>query len=542
MASFADSGSLPSDYLHFWWKHYDGGNAFFAQRYFASKKAILSNQLQQFYARKKKKIRAISRATGISTQVFSDMYDDLLENPTLLSGDLPQYDIVQQQKKPDVSSIEEALNVVNGADTWLDSLNKGAKSLYEAASMMTSPTAVKAWAESVLDDYIMRAVDAETFATIGNTEVDRSRAAIRIISDFRNKRAGRNELFDVPDTIPEEQRRNEQLLNRYQRKILALIYAVGVAQSTPGMAQSLMGGSGSDQGKIARQWEMQCKGLIANANGAAHEIASSAAMLKAAKEYFDKDDELYRLMLSKKDIGGTYIKIEKDFRENEAWKKLKTLSRKSMSTINTKRAKSDAEITFSLGGVDVAFLRGTAKYNLGYYPSDPLGDKGAYLNIHHNANFLNFLVREMGMNGQDLHSMVQMLVGRAESGEGETLEARWELLKDNVAYNGFLNALAGYAKEEQADYMQIGDRIVPIEKILQSAQEGAVDPTSSYSPNYSRKDFLSASPWEMPSRPQWEAAVTRSERAWSSASTMLTSMVLNIKMNITSNFITSYLK
>lgn len=542
MASSFGKESLPSDYLHFWWNHYDGGNAFFAQRYFVSKKAILSNQLQQFYLRKKKKMRSLSRATGISTQVFSDMYDDLLENPKLLSGDLPQYDIVQQQKKSDVSSIEEALNIVNGVDTWLDSLNKGARSLYEAATLMTSPEAIKAWAESVLDDYIMQAVEAETFATTGNQQADRSRAAMGIISDFRNKRAGRNELFDVPDTIPEEQRKNEQLLNRYQRKILALIYAVGTIQSTPGAAQSLMGGTKEEQGKIARQWMMQCKGLIANANGAAHEVASAVAMLKAAKEFFDKDDELYRMILSQKNIGGTYIKIEKNFRENEAWKKLKTLSNKSMGTINTKRAKSDAELVLNFGKTEVSFLRGTAKYNLGYYPSDPLAKKGAYLNIHHNANFLNFLVREMGMNGQDLHSMVQMLVGRAESGEGATLESQWELLKENVAYNGFLNALAGYAREEQADYMQIGDRIVPIEKILQSAQEGTVDPASSYSPDYSRKDFLSASSWEMPSRPNWKSAFERSERAWLSASTMLTSMVLNIKMNITSNFITTYLK
>ena len=145
----------------------------------------------------------------------------------------------------------------------------------------------------------------------------------------------------------------------------------------------------------------------------------------------------------------------------------------------------------------------------------------------------------MSMNSKEMHGLVQLLVAHSSQ---ENLDSYWEQFKENVAYNGFLSALAGYARQEQAQYMIIGDRIVSVEQIIQSAMNQDVTPYTTYSPNYSRSDFATKAPWIGKTGPNLIAAVERSEIAWNNTSRMLNAMILDIKMDISKNFIANVLR
>ena len=532
MPTTRDVSTYPSDYLHYWWEHYENGPSFLSSMYFRDKQTILAAQLKNIQARNRQLFSRVATQTNISKDSFSQLYETLRNNPKALSGDLDSFSLAQRGQE--VGSLEEAIGVLNNQDSWLNELNTGAEYLYKAAQKITSPENVKLWGEAILDDYILNSVAKGSFSD-GYTTENRTRAAAEIISNFRNKVLDRT-LFDVPANLEARSNQLAGNLSRQEREILALIAAVGKAQGSAAIQSSVKSGWNN----IATSWENQCRGLGSFAGSQTHRAASAAALINAVNKLSKEEDKVLNSLQSKT-LPGKNIKVEERFIKNQTWENIKKRAGASLTSIQSKRGKSNVEMVFSANGVEVSFLRAVTRQSVSYYPPNPLavkGHSGAYLALHQNGSFLNFLNREMGMSSNDLHGLIQLLVARSARTD---LTGYWEKLKENVAYRGFLSALAGFTSGEQAQFMIIGDRIIAIEDLIRSAITGDVMPYATYSPNYSRSDFLAKSSWVGKIGPNQVAAIERSEIAWNTSSAMLNSMILNIKMDLTANFISNRL-
>lgn len=518
--------AYPTDYLHYWWEHYEGGTSFISGRYFQTKQQILSRQLRNAKQRRRRFIKRASADSGISIDKLDELYRQLDADPKALSGDLVGFSVFPDGGK-ELISIEEALGIVEKPDfAWLNELNEGARILYQVAQKIVSPELIRNFGEAIIDEYILNSVAAGKM--LPNTS--KSQAAKQIITNFRNGQID-GTMFDVPQTLENGRIRGYENLTRTEREVLALLASIAIMQ---GVKDSPTGWN-----DVAKSWKNQCRGLTITAGTSTHELAASIALLSSAQNFFEKEEEIAK-MLTPKTIGTSQIQIKQNFTNNETWVALKNRVNASLKRINRKVSKSDSELVIIKNGVEISLIRATDKRHLSFYPNNPLiKHSGAYLSLHHNANFLNFLNREMSMSSKEMHGLVQLLVARSSQ---TNLDSYWEKFKENVAYNGFLSALAGYTRQEQAQYMIIGDRIVSIEQIIQSAMNQDVMPYASYSPDYSRADFLSKAPWIGKTGPSLVAAVERSEIAWNNTSQMLNSIILNIKMDISKNFITNVLR
>lgn len=529
-----DVSKYPSDYLHYWWEHYDAGSSFLSSNYFNDKQSILAGQLRNLKKRNQRHFARVAAQTNISKDTFSRLYTQLKNDPKSLTGDVDPSQMGGVGKEP--SSIEDAINTVNNVDPWLEELNKGASVLRQAAEKMTNPNTVQEWGEAVLYDYIRNSISAGRWQTAdaGNLE----KAAAEILINFRNQQTDKS-MFDVPTNLYTNADQAARFLSNAEREVLAILASSNIAGSSKSVGSIVKSNWGSSD--ILGQWKNQCNGLANYAGSKTHEVASAMALLSAADKFFEKEEQIASSLKANASIGSKNIKISKVLVQNKAWEDLKRRAGSSTRGILNKRSKSDAEVTINTNGTDVSFLRATAKKNLSYYPQNPLisrGHTGAYLSLHSNGSFVNFLNREMGMSSSDFHSVIQMLVARSARTD---LSSYWEKLKENVAYRGFLSALAGFSREEQAQFMTIGDNIIAIEDIVQSAINEDVMPYATYSPNYSRSDFMGSSSWVGKTGPNMIAAIERSEIAWNNTSRMLNSMILNIKMDITKNFIANRL-
>jgi hypothetical protein len=521
-------GFYPSDYLHYWWEDYSGSAAFLSSKYFATKQSILAQQLRNAKRRRSRTINRLSKQTGLSKQTFSEIYDTLDRNPNALSGDTP---INDSSAKSEPQSIEAALGIVNSTDSWLNSVNKDANSLFRAAEKMVSPNLVKIWAETVLDDYVINSINAGSFSG-GITDENRSRAASEIISNFRNRQTN-GKLFSVPKNLEDKEARNASALSIAEREILALIASIGIMQTSSSVQSSVK----SSWGGVISQWKNQCQGLANVVAGKTHELASAMGLLSAVQK-MDKLDEQIAKTLTPETIEGKNISIKRMFTKNSTFDNLKMRANASAKRVSKKIYKSDVALTMNTNGVDIEFIRATAKNKISYYPNDPLIEKSGFLTIHNHGSFTNFLNRELGMGKKELQGVVQLVVAHSDT---INLDTYWDQLKENVAYNGFLSALAGFSAEEQAEYMIIGEKIFPIQNIIESAMNQDITPYAVYSPNYDRNSFMSKNPWLGTAKKNRTAAIERSEVAWNNTAQMLNSMILTIKMDITKNFIANHL-
>lgn len=518
--------TYPADYLHYWWEHYEGGTSFLTGRYFQAKQQILSRQLRNAKQRRRRFIKRASADSGISIDKLDELYRQLDADPKALSGDLDEFSVLPNRGKEPIS-IEEALGIVEKSDfAWLNELNEGARILYQVAQKIVSPELIRNFGEAIIDEYILNSVAAGRM--LPNTS--KSQAAKEIIANFRNSQAD-GTMFDMPQTLENGNIRGYENLTRTEKEVLALLASISMMQGVKDVP------TGWDN--VTKSWKNQCRGLTITAGTSSHELASSMALLSATQKVLEKEEEISK-MLMPKTIGTSQIRIRQNFTSNDTWVALKNRVNASLKRINRKVSKSDSEIVMMKDNLEVSLIRATDKRHLSFYPNNPLIKRsGAYLSLHHNANFLNFLNREMSMNSKEMHGLVQLLVARSSR---ENLDSYWEQFKDNVAYNGFLSALAGYARQEQAQYMIIGDRIVSVEQIIQSAMNQDVTPYATYSPDYSRSDFATKAPWIGKTGPNLVAAVERSEIAWNNTSRMLNAMILDIKMDISKNFITNILR
>ena len=521
-------GFYPSDYLHYWWENYEGSTAFLSTKYFMAKQTILANQLKNAKRRRKKTISNLSRQTGLSKQTFSEIYDTLDKNPNALSGDAFPSNPNPFSISP--QSIEEAFGIVNSTDSWLNEVNKDANSLFRAAEKMADPSLVKAWAETVLDDYIINSINAGSFSG-GITDENRTRAASEIISNFRNKQTN-GRMFKVPENLANKEARNASALTTAEREILGLIASVGMMQTS----STIQGSVKSSWGGVVSKWQNQCQGLANVVAGQTHELASAMGLLSAVEKMGKLNDDIAK-SLTPTTIGGRQITIKKMFTKNITFENLKMRAKASTNTISKKVSKSDIALTMTANGVDIEFLRATAKRKISYYPQDPLMTTAGFITLHNNGNFVNFLNRELGMGGNELQGVIQLLVAHSET---VNLDNYWEQLKENVAYSGFLSALAGFSAQEQAEYQVIGDKIFSIQDIINSAINQDITPYAIYSLNYDRNSFMAKNPWLGTAEKNRTAAIERSEVAWNNTSQMLNSMILTIKMDITKNFIANH--
>lgn len=522
--------SYPSDYLHYWWNHYSEGNSFLNSKYFLDKQVLLTRQLANAKQRRRRFIQKQSAASGVSVENFTKIYDYLDSNPDALNGS-----VLPTTSSPDSTpgSLSQAMATINSTNTWMSQLSKYSESLFKAAEKITDPSNFQAWGQAILDNYILNSVNAGSFSG-GITNEMRNSAALKIINDFRSKRLN-NEMFDVPDNLASEANSQAQKLDRSYKEILALTYSLSLASGSTAMQGSLQ----SSWGNVASSWKKQCVGLANYVERKVHETTSAVGLLNAVEAMSDLDDSL-KETLSSKTIGGKNIKTNIYFKPSSTFQTLKQQANSKF--YQRKMTSSGAEISINKNGVSVSMLRATTRKNITFTnPRDPVNSRGiADLTITRNGSFINFLNRELGMSGNNFQGLLQMLVGHTQPGDPD-LSAKWNQLKENVAYAGFLSAVAGYSSADQRQYVIIQDKIVSVVDLVQAALDQDATPYTLYSPNYDRESFMSGSSWIGSNNPDTANALKRSEGAWTHVSGMLNSMLLTIKVSLTSNFILSRL-
>lgn len=527
MAYNEAKAGYPSDYLHYWWEHYPEGSQFLNSKYFQSKQQILSRQLANSKARRRRLYKRIAATNNVSVDSLGKLYDELKNNPDVFKGEIEQ---AYQQKNPTNSmTLEQAYGIVSKSDDeWLNELNSGANILFRVANRVVRNNLFKDFSNAVLDNYILKSIEQGRF-TVG---ASRSQAARDLIESFRSSMVDKT-LFDISNSLSSDLSKELANLTVQEREILGLLGSISIAQSG--------GMSVSNWEDIPKQWKNQCSGLAKYADGKAYEKGSAIAFLEATKKGLDAVKNITDDMLGKKVIGGEYITITEELQESETYKRVREEVNKSLKSVASKAVKSDTEVTITNNTVTVDFLRATVKKDFVYQPKGKVQIYGAgTLNLHSNASFVNFLHREMQMSSKDYHSLIQMLVAKVGSSKVD-LNAYWEKLKENVAYNGFLSALAGYSWQEQAQFLILKDRIFTIDEIIDRARGLTPDiyPYALYTPNYSRADFLTK--WKGNSNPNVSLAIERSEETWADTSRLLNSIILDIKMDLTQNFIASKL-
>lgn len=531
-----------SDYLHYWY-----ANSYAHQDIQGIINTSLDQigllQLQNFRQKQKNSFKngdsqAISELLSIfDASVYQKGIDSVLEpyqkeNPDIGLKDIPLYSL------DNIDKLLEELKSLN-TEQLINQLSDFAKKVEEIVDIKFSPSENNQTIKEVAKGLFFRYAQKTGNTTADNiknfSKLEQSQTANSLIKDVLTN--SHKKIIQVTKGV------DDQNLTNTLKKMLLAVEALrqfdtntefGKIEVKHTSKKSRDKEIVETHSEVFEAFAKKIIGAISTMRFNTYEKAVKKAALdgniKFLEEYLGiKIDET-------KTVGSNSFKVKQSI-DNSTFERILKESTQEQRYLERGYSKADVQMKANRNGIEMTLgfsIKGGKDVEVNV--NSITGLQTANITLQNNTPLSTLLFREIGLNSQQYHSVLQLLVGHELP--NENLDRVWENIKIKLQYMALLSALTGYHTEGQALMMVIGDRVISMDNLLLEIYTNPEKIYSIYFRDTNKTGGLNRSTYEdtniwIPRSnekdgPDNQIGYERSNRTWSRASQILYDTKINI--------------